>query len=792
MNKVKVVIAQLGSPKSTKTSDVREYLREFLSDKRVIDINPFIWKIILNLFILPFRPKKSAQAYARIQEGNTFPLIENTKKFAEKLSPKLDKNIELNYCFLLSQPRVGDVLDQWESEGDKRADELFILPQFPQYSESTIASVVDALGKDVSKRVNLPSITVINAYHKSKAFIDNSLTQIKSFLAQHKDVKVLIISFHGIPLRRVLYKKDRYYQDCVETFLLIKNKLNLDIPVEICFQSRFGSEQWLGPSAEEKVDFCINNKWDNIAVYCPSFVVDCLETTDEIGNELAHHAKDQNAKLQLVPCLNDNEQWASDYANFINISINGNRTDKENLFYVVDPEDLKMNTPKQEMKSPPLSDHAKSTIKILFLTLFLDLVGFSIIFPIFPALAKHYLEVDGNNYFLNLIFDSIKLFVGMSGASNISSIVLFGGALGALYSLLQFIFAPIWGSLSDKYGRKPILVISIFGLFISYVLWIFSGSFTLLIIARIIGGVMGGNISAATAAIADVTEDKNRAKGMAFVGIAFALGFIIGPALGGILSMVDLRIYFPSFVAFGLNPFSSPALLAAILAFINLFYVVFKFEETLKEDARGKSTLNRSANPLKLFKALPFKGVNLTNWAYFIFISAFSGMEFTLTFLAAERLGFSSLDNGMMFIFIGFIIAFVQGGYVRRKANSIGEDKMAIQGLITVIPGLLLIAFSQVTWVFYAGLFFLAAGSAMSIPTLTSLVSIYSPKEDQGVVLGVFRSLGALGRVIGPIFASIVYWKWGTHNPYILGSIIMIIPLMMIKKLRNVERIYSE
>ena len=164
------------------------------------------------------------------------------------------------------------------------------------------------------------------------------------------------------------------------------------------------------------------------------------------------------------------------------------------------------------MSKPELSPHAKKTLKIVFLTLFLDLVGFSIIFPLFPALAKHYLEVDPNNYFLRLIYDGVTSFAG-SGGSSMSGLVLFGGALGALYSLCQFIAAPIWGTISDRIGRRPVLLISVFSLALSYLLWGFAGSFTLLIFARLIGGIMGGNISTASAVVADVTSKRTAQRG---------------------------------------------------------------------------------------------------------------------------------------------------------------------------------------------------------------------------------------------------------------------------------------
>jgi len=298
---------------------------------------------------------------------------------------------------------------------------------------------------------------------------------------------------------------------------------------------------------------------------------------------------------------------------------------------------------------------------------------------------------------------------------------------------------------------------------------------------------MGGNISTATAVVGDVTSAQNRSKGMATIGIAFALGFIIGPAMGGILSMVNLLEMYPDYASLGVNPFSMPALLAFILSMINFVWLFFKFEETLPKEKRGGSENHRSNNPFKLFAPLPYTGVNNTNIAHFLFLMAFSGMEFTLTFLALERLNYSSMDNAYMFIFIGFLIALTQGGYVRRKSGKVGEIKMAKQGLMTLIPGLLIIAYAESSLALYAGLFFLAVGSSMVIPCLTSLVSLYSPANAQGRSVGVFRSLGALSRVIGPILASLIYWRFGSHYPYLLGAAFLLIPIMMVVKLPKPE-----
>ncbi len=787
--KIKVVLGQLGSPRSTSVKDVRAFLREFLADPRVVDINPLAWKIILNLFVLPFRPKKSAEAYSRIATPEGFPLITNTEKVANALKEHLDNNLEINHCFLLADPRPKAIFDAWESEDEfDRAQKVLLLPQFPQYAESTIGSVVDVVSGDLKTRVNIPTLTVVNSYHRSAAFIDNSVRKINESLKANSGIDQLVISFHGIPLRRVLQKKDQYYQHCLETYELIRERLDTDVDITITFQSRFGSEVWLGPYTDATVEKLVKSGKKKIAVYCPSFVVDCLETTDEIGNELGHAVKELGAVLVHIPCLNADSEWIKDYAHFINTYANGTEADRAGLFYPVNVREMMKKELNEQAKAAPtpMSPESKKILKMMFLTMFLDLVGFSIIFPMFPAMAKHYLSVDSNNFFLsgmmNLISNVQSISLSSDGTPQMSTVVLFGGLLGALYSLLQFIAAPIWGGISDRIGRRPVLLMSVFGLFVSYVIWFFSGSFTLLILARLVGGLMSGNLSIASAVVSDVTDAKNRSKGMAVIGIAFALGFIFGPAIGGILSMVNLAEKFPEMARYGVNPFSASAALAAILSFVNFFMILKSFPETMK---KGEDTghYKRSLNILALFKPLPDRRVNITNLSYFFFITFFSGMEFTLTFLAVERLGYSSMDNAYMFIYIGLIIGLVQGGYVRRKAHQVGETKMAFNGLLCLVPGLVILAIANAGWMLYGGLLFLAMGSAMVIPCLTSLVSLYSPIQIQGQSLGIFRSLGALGRVAGPIYASLMYWKFGAVVTYLFGAIAILIPALMVKKL---------
>lgn len=405
---------------------------------------------------------------------------------------------------------------------------------------------------------------------------------------------------------------------------------------------------------------------------------------------------------------------------------------------------------------------------VIFLTVFVDMVGFSIIFPLFPSMLDHYLSLEPSGGLVTRLVDLLNAASGGAGPSAMAyTETLFGGVLGSLYSVLQFICAPLWGSLSDRVGRRPVLLLTIAGLAFSYVLWAVSASFLLFVISRLVAGIMSGNIAAATAAVADVTEPKDRAKGMGFIGAAFGLGFILGPALGSVLSIVDFT-HTPLAHIPGINPFSAAATGALVLSAWNLVWVAWKFKEPL----RGVSERpKRPINPVKLFAATGLPGVGRVNMTYFIFLVAFTGMEFTLTFLARDRFDYSALKMALLFIYSGLIVAAVQGGVVRQLAPRFGEKRLALGGLLLVGPGLVLTGIAPTQWLLYTGLGLLSVGSALAMPSLSAWVSLLTTEDRQGETLGVFRSLGALSRAIGPIIACVVYWRFGSQWPY-LGALL--------------------
>ena len=423
------------------------------------------------------------------------------------------------------------------------------------------------------------------------------------------------------------------------------------------------------------------------------------------------------------------------------------------------------------------SGSSGSAVPVVLLTVFLDMVGFSILFPIFPRMLDHYLALEGEGSAIGGLARTLSALAG--GDANAVQ-TLFGGVLGSLYSLLQFLFAPVWGGLSDRIGRRPTLLVTLSGTSLGYVLWIFSGSFWLLVASRLLCGLCSGNISTASAVIADVTAGKDRARGMGLVGMSIGLGFILGPVLcEAARALAPGEAAGPWRAGLAWNPFSAPALASALLALVNLAWIAARFRETLAPERRGTSQHARVLNPFAQLRRLSFPGLARTNHVTFLFLAAFSGMEFTLTFLAAQRLGYGPRDNVWLFVFSGLLIALVQGGFVRRMAPRLGEKRVAMLGLAVLVPGLAAVGTAHSGVTLYAGLGLMAVGSALAMPCLSSLASRYAPGDRQGLALGTNRSMMALARALGPIAASLTYWRFGSTAAYLGAAGVSVLPVLL-------------
>ena len=302
-----VLLVNLGTPDSTSWWDIRKYLKEFLSDKRVIEVNPILWQIILNLFILNLRPSKTAKAYKEIwmTDINESPLRYYTKQQTQKLKKKFNnQNIIIDYAMRYGNPSIKSRLQKLQSEG---CENIILFPLYPQYAAATTATVCDEVYRSLIKMRWQPSLQVIPHYESNEDYINGLVNSIKKKLSEISWKPDLIVaSYHGIP-QKYFDKGDPYHCYCQKTSRLIKEKFN-EIPIETTFQSRFGPEEWLQPYTDKTLEKLPAEGKKNILMICPGFSSDCVETLEEIaiqGKEAFIESGGKN--FDLISCLNDND-----------------------------------------------------------------------------------------------------------------------------------------------------------------------------------------------------------------------------------------------------------------------------------------------------------------------------------------------------------------------------------------------------------------------------------------------------------------------------------------------------
>lgn len=424
------------------------------------------------------------------------------------------------------------------------------------------------------------------------------------------------------------------------------------------------------------------------------------------------------------------------------------------------------------MPTPNSSSSRPLSLGVIFLTLYIDLIGFSIIFPLVPDILDHYLTLEGGHGFLGALVNGSESIAGWLGKDRNFAAVLLGGVLSSIYALIQFVSAPYWGATSDRRGRRPVLLLTVAGTTASYLLWVLSGSFWLFVAARLLGGLFGGNISVATAAVADVTDRKDRSKAMGLVGAAFGLGLVTGPGIGAATAQLNLLDSHPQLASWGINPFSVPALFALGLSIINLGWICAKFKESLPADRRNTTNPARIRHPLRAARELPSPLVRRVNLIGFTFALAFCAMEFSLTFLGADRFGFTAKQNGIMLAYLGVCSIITQGMIVRRMLKTQSETSVLSKGLIGAAIGFIVVGIAPNVTVLAIGLGLLAIGAGLVNPATSGLISLYSADDEQGRVLGIFRSLGSLARAVTPVAAGIVFWTLGSGAVFAAGAML--------------------
>ena len=374
------------------------------------------------------------------------------------------------------------------------------------------------------------------------------------------------------------------------------------------------------------------------------------------------------------------------------------------------------------MKRTPLS--------AVFLTVVVDLIGFGIVIPLLPLYAEQF------------------------GASGLQV-----GLLMTIYSAAQLVAAPLWGRLSDRVGRRPVLLVSLLGSTVSYAIAALAGSLWVLFLARLLGGLSGGNISAAQAYVADVTAPEERARGMGLLGAAFGIGFVIGPALGGAL------------VGFGeWVPFAG----AALLCGGNLVLTWFRLPEPPRPPG-GSERPRRSLGLGELLRAVRRPRLLSLLVLFFCATFALANLEATFALTTNRLFGFGNRENAFLFAYIGLMLAFTQAVLVGRLARRLGEPALVVLGLLVTVGGLFAVPYAANVWHLLAILALFSLGSGISSPSISSLISRAAGAEIQGGVLGAGQSAASLARVFGPACGGFVFDRFGVPAPYLLGAAVMVV-----------------
>ncbi|MEI6560545.1 MAG: MFS transporter [Verrucomicrobiota bacterium] len=364
----------------------------------------------------------------------------------------------------------------------------------------------------------------------------------------------------------------------------------------------------------------------------------------------------------------------------------------------------------------------RSPLYLIFLTVFIDLVGFGIVIPVLPLYAKHF------------------------GASEMTN-----GWLVGIYSAMQFLATPLLGRLSDRVGRRPVLLVSLLGTAVGFFIMGAAQTLAWLFFARVIDGISGGNISTAQAYIADVTKPEERSKAMGLIGAAFGLGFMFGPGIGGVLSLISL---------------SAPFYFAGALAALNAVLVYWRLPESLAREHRVAR--EETATLREVFAHgwhLP-----VLMGSYFFAIVGFSMMTTNFALFTSQRFGYDASHNGYIFIFIGFVGALMQGGVLRRIVKIFREKSIALAGGVVLAIGLILLPLSGSLLSLLAFAALVSIGNSLITPTLNGLASQSADRKWQGRVIGLMQSAASLARWVGPFLAGWLLSKDAGHPHQLYGQ----------------------
>ncbi|MFB6284538.1 MAG: MFS transporter [Halobacteria archaeon] len=403
--------------------------------------------------------------------------------------------------------------------------------------------------------------------------------------------------------------------------------------------------------------------------------------------------------------------------------------------------------------------NSRRVIKIISFTLFLNMVGFGIIVPILPEYAQHF----GANGFMV-------------------------GVLIAVYSLAQFIFVPWMGRLSDRIGRRPVLLITLVGAIVSWILFGIARSLAMLFVARFVLGAMAGNVAPAQAVITDITTKETRTRGLGMVGLSTSLGMILGPVIGGIFASPNVVAAFQGAFPFKINQFILPSLVAALLSTVNLVVGYFMLPETKDPSVEAKSKEDR----LTLKKALKRDHMKTLIVLFLLFMSAFSVLESIFVLLTENQFGFSVLANGMLLGFLGIMAAISQSSLINKLTGRFGLIDTSEIGAAIMAAGMVILPFSLrlgrmlgiehlvFQWltpgiiILLFSLVLIGLGNGLLNTAIPSMVSYIAGEDEQGGALGVTRSAGSLARTVGPTVAGAMWTYVAFWSPFVAGALVLL------------------
>lgn len=418
---------------------------------------------------------------------------------------------------------------------------------------------------------------------------------------------------------------------------------------------------------------------------------------------------------------------------------------------------------------------ARKARTAIFLTVFMDLLGFGIVIPILPLYSES-IATHGESGWMR----------GVTGWMHLQDPGAFwAGIVFISFSVMQFVATPILGRISDKVGRRPVLWISLMGSAVGYLMMAMTMRFEWVLAARVLDGITGGNIAVAQAAMTDGSEPGERSKLLGTIGAAFGLGFVIGPALAGVLAGSHYGVSLLSTHGWHL-----PFFVAGGLSFLASLLVLAWLPETLTPELRATAKA-RETRGHAIMVAMRRKGMAQLLLIALLAMSGFSMMEGTFSLLAHARFDFGQREVGFLFAFIGILIVFYQGGLVRVVAKRIPERAAILTGLFIMAASLPFLPSSPWKWPFLLLMVPLSWGSGMNSTATSALASQLTPPDEQGSLFGVLGAMQGLGRILGPAVGTFAFAKWGYASPYFIAAATVGFGLLLALTLPNVHKVQA-